>query len=130
MISYQFHLFKVAQLVSDKIKKAFNEIELKNQGRIELSPLGEDDDLNTEILYSECIDYCNKNDLAINGCLTSDAASFIAGYSASIEFSYDGRYRKDSWRDVVWGAFLYDVQCKVKEKNPNWRFNNTCERSR
>lgn len=93
----------------------------------------DDEDFFMEIVRGECTEYAKiqgwMSDSKWLPALSFNASQMIAGASPSIEDSFNGQYRKDSFRDVAWGAFLKDVLIELKNYYPNINFCNApCER--
>lgn len=61
--------------------------------------------------------------------ITFEVAQMIAGASPSIEKSYDGRYRKDMFRDIAMNAFYNDVFIEIQKQHPETECWDFCSRS-
>ena len=90
----------------------------------------EDEDLAFQVLHGETKGFATNYGMMLGDELTIHAAALVAGHSMFIEASYNGRYRKDSFRDVAWGALLADVVVEVKESHPEWMCDDPCDRGR
>lgn len=87
-----------------------------------------DSDINGQILYGETTRYLQDHGLMKDRDFTIEGQRLIAGNSPSMEKSYDGRYRKDTYHDVLRGAFLNDVIKAIKLRYPQWDVFDPCNR--
>jgi hypothetical protein len=132
-MTYFEHVQKISKQVITHLDAHYEEYEEEDFGPYN------DEDLVNECIYGTVFNYGDDNnwhgdakDMHGNTCvdMTFEIAQMIAGNSPSIEESFNGQYRKDTFRDVAKGALMHDVLLEIKKSHPEIYDPEFCDRVR